>query len=599
MSFRWWAPSIASWFVAAIMVSASPASFASEFDLLLLNGFEECALAYPDADLDTFGSAFGVASRCDPLPAGFVRRGGDCSDFNSQINIGIVENQPDAAFDDENCDGVDGNVNLAVFVSVGGAAALPCGTRAAPCALAIAPAAAVAAGKVQLYLTTGSHQGPLDLSGAGATLRVFGGYSDLFRVRAPVSVQASTEILGAPIAAIGVYAVQAGNGALLNLADLRLVSPGATGQTPGGDAHSSYGARVLAGATLTAARVEIVAGSGAPGPTGAAGLSASVLNAQPSMHGSVGGNGEEFATQCNNSLRGAGGPRGTNTCPDSPSTRDMDAGTGGAGGTMDTDCSVFGSNFNARPGDNGLNADFASGSNGQGGLGGSGGDACGPTTNGVAGIAADGIPGNAAPGFTINGDLVIARSGTGGGTGLNGSGGGGGGGSGGCDQGTDAYGPGGGGGGAGGCAARPAGSGGRGGGASIGIFVVGATLTTSNTRIATGVGGAGGTGGTGGTGQAPGLGQAGGANPGTAIPGRGGDGAPGGHSGGGGGGTGGSSFGVLGLNAVFSGTPPVITIGTRGAGGAGGGAGTPAATGQAGSDGEQAAQRVCAAAGNC
>ncbi len=416
---------LAPWLCLAGFAVASPATSASEFDLLMYGGFEECAVAYPDADVDGFGGAFGVAHRCDPLPAGFIRTGGDCDDANGGIRPDVIENEPDAAFTDENCDGVDGDVDLAVFVRPDGFGSA-CGTRDRPCTLAVAPQAAASAGRVQLYLTTGDHFGPLDFSGAGASLRVFGGYSSLYRSREPLSPGAATRLLGGIDSNFGTYAVEASGGASLLLADLRLVSQSATGQTPAGNARSSYGARVLGGAVLTTQRMEIVVGGGAPGVGGGNGSSALSIAAQAFMHGLFGGDGAEFSTTCDNTSRGLGGDGGTNSCSASPSVRSMNAGRGGNGGTMDTDCSnPFNINFTATPGSNGTSAAFVSGNSGLRGLGGSGGDNCGPTTPGGNGLVTHGARGNAGSGFGIlGGTSVVTSSGTAGSTGQNGGGGG-------------------------------------------------------------------------------------------------------------------------------------------------------------------------------
>lgn len=491
--------------------------------------------------------------------------------------------EPDATYMDQNCDGIDGDITKGIFVAGGGANTGTCGlTKMTPCqTISFGIVRGVQSGRPNVYVQAGTYNEVVVLVNG---VNVWGGY-DFNWQRGPYSNNANrVTVTGGQDTTTG------GDGEYLTvrahdlivpvtMADLVLQGPAAQGLggASGRDGRSSYVVHAKA-AMVTLSRVQIIAGSGAPGGTGSAGTDAAIPDAQGFMVGDTGGNGDQFTTVCNSSSRGGGGGAASNSCSSSPSTRAMNGGSGGRGGTMDTDCSVFSSNFNARAGDDGTNAGFVSGSFGVHGNGGSGGNSCGLTSSGNPGtIANGGAGGGGSNGYLggANSSYWYGSSGAGGSTGHNGSGGGGGGGGGGCDNGTDAYGAGGGGGGAGGCAARGGGGGGGGGGGAFGVVAVGtSTVTVESCSLTRGVGGNGGAGGSGGRGQSGGAGGPGGSfHPDSATPGNGGVGAHGGHGGGGGGGSGGRSVGILD-------TSDSSVIGTcsqsAGAGGGGGGGGVSA-----------------------
>jgi hypothetical protein len=540
--------------VAALVLSdPTGASIARGFGTVTLLDDDESA---PPPDLDGDGY---------PPPA-------DCDDADPSVHPGAID-LPDEDFVDSDCDGIDAP-STGVFVSQAlGSDVAGCGTTAAPCA-SIAYASAIAAPTSSDVLVAGGSYAAFELLDG---VSVYGGFGQNFQ-RDPALAT------GLRVATVNGNSSFPGQGQAITvladglalptvLADLTL--NGADVAAPG---QSSQVVVVRdTGANLTIARNQIAAGGGANGASGAGGLDAEFVDRQPPMNGGQGGDGREYDTLCDTSGRGAAGLSGTNAASASPSARAMNAGTGGRGGTMDTDCGFTGScavsgNCDARPGDNGTDASFRSGSFGKGGAGGSGLSSCGPTENGGAGLAVNGAAGPpGSRGVDAQGYLTSVAGGAGG-TGENGGGGGGGGGSGGCDQGTDAYGAGGGGGGAGGAAAREAGTGGSGGGSSIGILLHHASPTILDNVITRGSGGTGGSGGAGGRGQTGGLGGMGGAFPGGAVPGTGGNGAHGGHGGGGGGGTGGHSIGVLASSADSTPTSSGNTFsdGTVGAGGSGG-----------------------------
>src|SRR5262249_20843485 len=119
------------------------------------------------------------------------------------------------------------------------------------------------------------------------------------------------------------------------VADLVIVGPNAAQPS-----KSTYAVHAD-NANLNLERVTIQAGNGADGFTGATGQDAALGQGNP---GGGGGASNEFATTCDNTSRGAAGPAGTNACPDG---RNPNAGIGGVGGTMDTQCSCCSFDFNA------------------------------------------------------------------------------------------------------------------------------------------------------------------------------------------------------------------------------------------------------------
>ena len=569
---------------------------AAQYPLIGYDGFEECALGYRDLDGDGFGGADDVAHRCDPLPADMVRIGGDCADGDPESNPDAVELLPDAALKDENCDGVDGDVALAVFVAPGGSTDLACGARTDPCALSVAAAVAAGSGKSQLFLATGEHVGPLVLTSASPVRGIFGGYSADFVSRAISDFPRETRVHGAVAVDADAFALSLSGSAAWMVTDLAFLAPGTTAQAGTGEGLGSVGIQLGGGAALDLRRSDAVAGNAADGTMGSDGSSASLLARQNFMNGEPGGNGAEFATACNSTSRGLGGGGGSNSCSVAGG-RAMDAGAGGHGGTMDSNCGIT-SDLDARPGSAGGFAAYSADGAGTAGNGGSGASSCGPTTGGGDGAVTDGVGGARSLDAVLVGQRLRAGNGGNGSVGTNGSGGGGGGGSGGCDQGTDAYGPGGGGGGAGGCAAISGGQGGKGGGSSIGIAVFEASLALEDVVIDAGAGGDGGDGGGGGFGQQGGLGAPGGDNPGTALPGHGGDGARGGHSGAGAGGNGGHSIGIFHFDATISGSA-ATTLGPAGAAGAGGAGNSLPGAGEPGLAGTALLDWQCASPSGC
>jgi hypothetical protein len=439
---------------------------------------------------------------------------------------------PDDGFVDSNCDGIDGTIVSAIFVSPGGNDANS-GSKAAPKATIIAAVtAAVAQGKPHVYVSGGTYNGSLTLANG---VSIYGGYDANTRWNRS----------GTPVVII--RETTATNGAVIAVAGSSLSSPtfldrltiqGATTNVAGA---SVYGLWCSGCTGLSVKNTSIEAGNAGSGIAGTAGSQGSGGGG-----GSSGNNGD-----CDNNSGGGGGSSGTSAC-----------GRNGGGGGWGRYAGTSG---------NGGGTGVVGTAGGGGGSGGGGGDAGSGNAGSYGSSGSNGSGGSS--GSVTGSQLWLGTSGAGGSNGADGNGGGGGGGGGGqsCFWCLDGTGNGGGGGGGGGCGGT-AGSGGTAGGGSFGAFLVnsgGASFSASTVRSGNGgLGGAGGAGGGGGTGGS----GAGGASACTAEVGaggnggRGGDGGRGGH---GGGGAGGPSYGIY----KSPGSTSVTVAGTTlliGGGGTGG-----------------------------
>ncbi|HEU5058739.1 MAG TPA: hypothetical protein VFU21_19535 [Kofleriaceae bacterium] len=480
----------------------------------------------------------------------------------SECEAAEAADEPDDAYVDANCDGIDGVLADGILVAPGGDDAFGCGMDldAVPCAtIQYGMERAQASDRSQVFIQAGTYDGPVVMK-SGVSL--VGGYDIDWR-RGPASDALHQVVVrggwyedGQRYVVIRAYNL----GQPVALFDMVLVAADASG-TAALRGRTSYAVH-LSESTMTMQGVVIEAGSGADGARGSDGEDAASPSGTSAQDGTDGGPANEFSTACNSSSRGARGVRGTNTCGS-----DTYGGSGGRGGTMDEDCSGV-PDLSATPGEAGSSAiQVATGSYGYRG---DGGVTCGIGRYGRDGRVQNGAAGSAGTGAARIGLDWWGVSGGSGGLGQDGGGGGGGGGSGGCDDGTDSYGAGGGGGGAGGCRAPAAATGGGGGGSSVGIFSFGSTLVLTGCAIQRGAGGDGGAGGTGGRGQSGGSGGLGGPGEGDSeVGGDGGDGGHGGHGGGGGGGAGGHSIGIVRSGGSLE-HDCVFTGGAAGAGGSGG-----------------------------
>ncbi len=455
---------------------------------------------------------------------------GDCAPNDPAIHPGAAD-LPDLAFADTNCDGIDGDLSKAVFVS-------PLGNDGASGLLPAAPMRTVTAaldaaqvsGRTAVLVAGGSYE-----EGTGIVLRagigVYGGYEGAQWSRSLVN---ATVIHGSPQGAIASGVA----GVALQLLTL-------SGTTAGG---SAYGLRA-AGSQVSLVAVTLEAGAGSPGADG-------VGYVQPAASGTVGQTGaagfeDDSYIYC----------AGDQTDPPlftAPGTNAQDStANGGQGGrgAITNGANAAGSSGQPSPGG-------ALGGPGVSGMAGSDGGDGSPGGNGAAGAA--GSSGYGAGGY------APVTGGTGG-AGVRGQGGGGGAGGGSTHStGTcNDWGGGGGGGGAGG-AGGAAGNGGGGGGGSFALYAWGSTVTIAGSTLTTGAAGAGGAGSLGQTGGGGAAGGPGGAgyDEGKAG-GGGGDGAKGGNGGIGGGGSGGPSIGIVsGGGAIVTSSMLTFHIGSGGSGGA-------------------------------
>ncbi|MBU1244298.1 hypothetical protein KJ612_13950, partial [Myxococcota bacterium] len=348
---------------------------------------------------------------------------------------------PDGTFADDDCDGIDGDLDGGIFVSTTGQDTSGCGIdytgTVHPYCLTISYGISQAflAGLSYVYVQAGNYN---DVIVVSPGIHVFGGYDDTWRRDGRGQSGHTVTVTGQLDAGTGQFmTVRAHDiNTPTTLADLVLVGPAAIGTIADGSGHSSYVVHANNSTGLVLERVTIQAGTGAPGSGGANGQDASNVNVIAGMNGGSGVGASESTESCNDSDRGAGGTRGTNTCPGlSPN-----GGAGGAGGTMDTRCEFLNWNYNATAGLAGSNADQYTtsgyGYRGGGGFAATGDYTSGPGGPGLAGRVQNGGGGTAGSGAYLIGLYWYARPGGTGGTGQTG-GGGGGGGSGGSDWGID------------------------------------------------------------------------------------------------------------------------------------------------------------------
>jgi hypothetical protein len=476
------------------------------------------------------------------------------------------EDLPDDQGLDTNCDGIDGDINLAIFASPQGDDA-NLGTMESPVkTIGKALQLAQQQQKHGVYLSTGTYNESVTLV---AGIGIYGGYdatNKWIRLKSNVST-----ISGGPTA------ITASNIAKETHVDWVTIrsAVGTTGTGANIAGGSSYGVFAVNSSGPIHLRGDtIVAGNGGNGATGTNGA-AVVTGTGNNLNGN-GGNGVNGVSGGSNG--GYGGTPGPSACG-------LPGGTGGSGSRgNDGGSGTAGAN---NPGSGGAGGGAASVCFANGGTGGTGRSG----NNGNNGA----IGSQAAPtGTALSGGFVPASGGSGT-AGSNGTAGGGGGAGGGgvsdvfCSADT---GGGGGGGGAGGCAGN-IGSGGGGGGASVGVYSYSSSIVVFNTGISTGKGGDGGNGGNGSAGSAGGAGGAPGAKADDAgAGGPGGSGGKGGDAGAGSGGTGGPSYGIWTVKIDLAQGSSGNHFDSSGGGGQRGNGGTsPVGQGLPGSAGLSATQR--------
>ena len=429
---------------------------------------------------------------------------------------------PDPAGLDSDCDGLDGELEQAVFVS-------PSGTDAGNASGGLElPFASIQAAinfaasqpdRTMVLVAAGTYIGKVQLESG---VHVAGGYDGATWERDPDKLESVifAEALEPSGAMRGLVADGITAATRLTAMTIRT----ANNPAPGGPTQALWLRNCGPLLELIGNRVAPGDGGaglpGSPGADGNAGVDG--------LPGQTGGPENWFDPQ----IEVQGGTGGDNLCPDGSDT------TGGAGGRAGWgDDPLFASEKDAQPGEPsaaGVGGGPAGGTKSNGDTGGFGVD------------GDDGAPGlgGAADGTADVTGIWLPAHGTDGTDGTNGQGGGGGGGGGG-GMATGgiipehAHGGGGGGGGSGGCGGT-GGSAGGGGGGSFGVFIVGGGPTLADNVFVYGTGGAGGDGGKAGKGGQTGYGGEPGEGHGTAGDGgwggKGGKGGKGGHAGGGGGG---------------------------------------------------------------
>lgn len=447
---------------------------------------------------------------------------------------------PDEGFVDSNCDGIDGDLTKAIFVSPSGADINPGTTPGLPVkTITQGVALASSAGRNQVLVLAATYATESQITlkdGVG----IYGNYTNPAFTSRTLTLTATLFLSVLPTAMTGVN--------LISPTDIQLLFVQSANAT--GLGQSSYGIVAANSPRLRVRYSRIQAGSGGPATPGGG-----TANAAGGGNGGLGAPGcENSGGFCDSCSRPTGGLAGTSSCAATGGTGGSaaNAGLASAGGTSGGPSTPDGQgNWNT--------PSLYWGQNGSSGI---------PGPNGPAGA-----PFYAAGSYTpLNGS-----AGT---TGGNGRGGGGGGGGGGGTAGCDSYGGGGGGGGGGGCGSQGA-AGGTSAGGSFAIYLWASDALIQNSELRTSNGG---TGGTGGTSGLPGAGGLGGRNAvlsgagnnygGSSSQddgsngGRGGDGGGGGRGGHGGGGAGGPSIGIV----IGGGSTPSIPgnsfiIGSGGAGG--------------------------------
>ncbi|MDP3151684.1 MAG: MopE-related protein [Archangium sp.] len=555
--------------------------------------------------------------------------GCECRRVQGNLTIDLPDRAPatgaGASWVDENCDGIDGVLGDAIFVS---ASASPGGngTRTSPLQTITAGVAAQQAQNRRYVLVAqGLYRENVRLFDGA---QVFGGYSQDFLKRDPrlyittwvgvaPTATAIAPVHGESLGAAGAVRETVVAGFVINGWDATVMAAAsANGEASIGVFLRDVGPRFVLQSN------DVIAGRGGAGGRGATGTQGFGRQAGTTLNGQRGTNSNFFANgMCaavnhrnggvagtNGTCTGANGtPGGNVVCPvytfagnqgaqqmyqsPMPTSRD---GAGGFDWSFDNlsspGCnhvteSGFPTSIQQHDG-----ADGKQGGDGSGGVGG-------------PGAATRARFGSIGSGRWVAATIAAAA----GQAGLTAQGGGGGGAGGGVARFTPGgcqgweIGATGGGAGAGGCGGT-GGSAGGAGGASLAILITSTTASTVlpsilNNRIQRGAGGTGGDGGFGGAGGLGGAGGFGGtaARWSSSVGGKGGEGGNGGPGGGGGGGSGGPSFGVMTFNVGLGGFSPTNTfltptfVDTAGSGGAGGSSpGSSTSTGTPGARGASA-----------
>lgn len=519
----------------------------------LVNAVQECqngSCAFVECesgwlDLDGAPEINGCPYECTPEPGD--DRPGDITDSSYSVT-----------HQDTNCDGIDGDINRALFVDRSSGNDNNPGTKEQPLQSITAALTEIATlnDKDQIYVSRGTYNESILLIEG---VSIYGGYDASQNWKRSAAYEVTIRNTAADSNTkdvVGLYGDNIGTDGVTELQNVRVVAGSASERVPGTkNGASSIGLHCTNCEGLVIRGAVIEAQNGYAGAGGSSGSqqfpSVSSLpssckdqhgqNGSAASGGDRGSGGESFECSLTNETTRAGGQAGHGR-----STSSGDSGSSGQ---------VAGSGGGSGGGGGSSNANPFSGSGGPGGPGGKGDDGT-PGTVGNAG------------GFTFTCTAGICRfgaEGTDGGDGSMGHGGGGGGGGG---NNVLNGGGGGGGGGASGCPGTKGTGSGAGGNSIAALLVDSSGIAIETTTFITGTGGNAGAAGKGGA-EGPGCpGGNGGSGAGQAgNGGKGGAGGAGGRGGHGGGGTGGSSVGILLSNTNVTPSSPVWTLGNAGAGG--------------------------------
>ena len=307
----------------------------------------------------------------------------DCAPLDGAIHPGAVD-LPDTAFEDSNCDGIDGDAASAVFVATSGSNAAT-GTKANPLQTITAGIAkAVADHKNSVYVAGGTYSEMVQLVSG---VSIYGGYEPLSGAR---SMSEPTVITASPQAVLA----DGATGVTLQLLTLKSTADGN---------RNAYGLRGINGSKLALDTVTTdpgAGGAGAPGGVGTTGNNGTSGN---------GGSGYVYNTTAGGGAGGGGGNAGGaggNSYPNSTTGDPGIAGTpgvlGGAAGTRGTAASINAGTggtgaASTAPGAAGANAAFSTASAGSTWTNGTTGPAVGKSVSsaapGPAAVAAGAAPG--------------------------------------------------------------------------------------------------------------------------------------------------------------------------------------------------------------
>ena len=236
----------------------------------------------------------------------------DCAPGDPAVHPGAPDT-PDLSFLDSNCDGIDGDVNGAIFVAPQGDSANP-GTRSAPKREIYQAVVAAGLEGKDVYVAGGDYSRVDTVSGVD----IYGGYDPSTWAR---DAEIRTRILGKSEAVL----------AKGDTVTLQLLTATTFPDAPGA---SKYAIRALAGAKLTLQAVTLLPGPGESGSHGVDGA-----DGQP---GGDGGNGESGS--CDLFKGGVGGSGGASAA----GRRGGEGGDGGRPGFFDGKAGVDGADRQPR-----------------------------------------------------------------------------------------------------------------------------------------------------------------------------------------------------------------------------------------------------------